>query len=245
LPVVTRGLGNQLGVDPTADEMIATTPCTHLGCEAPPARSCNADAQFYERTQVHRGRWLKAERDRRVPGRIIYAPVSGRIGRSSFRLHADRGEEAESGVAERGGKPTYSSHPCSAQSPESACPLSARSLPLPRASRRAIALATFRVPATGHLAVGAALPSSAAGRRLRVADAVRRPLSYQRRRAAQGDGAAQIIREEQRFDGRQLAAPSRMEQSVEMAGGPSQLVRSGSQVPVGSICARPAQQSSA
>jgi hypothetical protein len=71
LPVLTGDLGNQLGVHPTAHEVIATTPCTNLGCDAPPGRSCNAVAQFYERTHVHRGRWLKAERDRRVPGRVI------------------------------------------------------------------------------------------------------------------------------------------------------------------------------
>jgi hypothetical protein len=121
LTVLPGGLGNQLGVDLTADQVIARTRAR--AWDARPRRGDRARRpdKFYERIQVHRGRWLTAERDRRMPGRAIYAPVSGRVGRSSLQLHADGAKRAESGFAECGGKPTYSSHPCSSQSPEPAC----------------------------------------------------------------------------------------------------------------------------
>lgn len=68
MTVLTGGLGNQL-VDLTADEVIART-----GARAWDARPRRGDRarrpdKFYERIQVHRGRWLTAERDRRVPVR--------------------------------------------------------------------------------------------------------------------------------------------------------------------------------
>jgi hypothetical protein len=67
---LTGGLGNQLAVDLTADEVIARTRAR--AWDTGPRRGDRARRpdKFYERIQVHGGRWLTAERDRRVPVRV-------------------------------------------------------------------------------------------------------------------------------------------------------------------------------
>jgi hypothetical protein len=63
---LTGGLGNQLGVDLTADEVTARTPARAWDARPRQGDRARRPDKSYERIQVHRGRWLTAERDRRL-----------------------------------------------------------------------------------------------------------------------------------------------------------------------------------
>jgi hypothetical protein len=85
LTVLTGGLGNQLGVDLTADEVIARTRARAPDARPRPGDRARRPGKFHERIHVHRGRWLTAERDRRVPVR------AARTGDCSSRASTGRG----------------------------------------------------------------------------------------------------------------------------------------------------------
>jgi hypothetical protein len=60
--------------DVTEQAVIASVPCPHPACQAPPGQRCKATGgTYYAGTQVHRGRWLKLERDLRT-GRAVWPP---------------------------------------------------------------------------------------------------------------------------------------------------------------------------